>query len=36
MRWGDQIEYLVMFLAIALAAVIYYELKFQNQNRALT
>jgi uncharacterized protein (UPF0333 family) len=30
MKWGDQIEYLLMFLAVVLAAVIYYELKFQN------
>lgn len=35
MKWGDQVEYLVMFLAIALAAVIYYELKYQNQGRGL-
>ena len=33
MKWADQIEYLLMFLAIALAAIIYYELKFQNQSR---
>lgn len=33
MKWGDQIEYLMMFLAIALAAIIYYELKFQNHNK---
>jgi len=32
MNWSDRIEYLLMFLAIALGMLIYYELKFQNQN----